>query len=69
MNLSLLLFLNVLADGFLPTVIGSEAYRKKILDDNETFTKNFVSEKERVIVCHFPFQLFFPVASLTAMLI
>ena len=39
-----------------PIVIGSDAYRKKILDDNETFTKNFVSEKERVVVRLFPFQ-------------
>ena len=34
------------------TVLGSEAYRKKIIAEGETFTRNHVAEKE---VCVIPF--------------
>ena len=34
------------------TVLGSEAYRKKIIAEGETFTRNHVAEKE---VCVVPF--------------
>lgn len=52
-----------MAHRFLPTVIGSEAYRKKIIDEDETFTKQFVVEK--AAVCHVPFQHTFLHQSIT----
>jgi len=56
----------VLAHGFLPTVIGSEAYRKKIIAEDETFTKQFVAEKGEVYLV--PLQHLY-VASLTLVML